>query len=225
MVDTATKCLGDGGFVAFQAGEQPVARGVRVGHGLQRGEGLGGDDEQCLRGIEIAHRLGEIRAVDIGDEAEGHGSVAVMLQRFVGHDRAEVRSADADIDHIADALAGMTLPDAATQPVGEIRHSVQNGMDLRHNIMAIVDDGSIARRPQRDVKHRAVLRDVDVVAPEHGVDAVSQAGLLGKLQQQPYGFVRDPVLGIVEIDSGRLDRQPLPAVGILGKELPEVDSP
>ena len=64
--------LGDGACLAVQAGQQPVARGARVGHGLERGEGLGGDDEQRLRRIEIAHRLGEVRAVDIGDEAEGH---------------------------------------------------------------------------------------------------------------------------------------------------------
>ena len=134
LVETATKCLAMAAFVAVQAGQQPIARRMRVGHRLERGEGLGGDDEQRLRGIEIAHRLGEIGAVDVGDEAEGHGALAVMLQRLVGHDRAEIRAADADVDHVADAPAGMTLPGAAAEPMGELRHPVQNGVDLGHDV-------------------------------------------------------------------------------------------
>ena len=96
-------------------------------------------------------------------------------------------------------------------------------MDLGHHIAAIVNDRSAARRAQRDVKHRAVLRDVDVVAPEHGLDALPQPRFLGKPKQEGQGFVGDPVLGIVEIDSGCLDREPVAALAILGEELPEVD--
>ena len=47
--------------------------------------------------------------------------------------------------------------------------------------------------------------------------------LLGELEQQAQGFVGDAVLGIVEIDSGGLDREPLAALGILGEELPQMD--
>ncbi len=61
-------------------------------------------------GVEIARRLDEIGAVDIGDEAERHVAPAVVAQRFVGHDRAEIRAADADVDDVADALAGMPEP-------------------------------------------------------------------------------------------------------------------
>jgi hypothetical protein len=136
---------GDGRFLTSEAGQQPIARGMR--HGLQCGEGLGGDNEQRLGRIEIAHRLGEIRAIDIGHEAQRHGPLAVVPQRFVGHDRPKVRPADADIDHIADPFAGMTLPGAAAQPLSEIRHRVQNGMDVGHHIAAIVNDGSVPRRP------------------------------------------------------------------------------
>jgi hypothetical protein len=54
---------------------------VRVGHRLQRGEGLGGDDEQRLGGIEIAHvASAKVGAIDVGDEAEGHVALAVVLQ-------------------------------------------------------------------------------------------------------------------------------------------------
>ena len=65
--------LGDRLLVAAQAVQQPVARGVRVGHRLQRREGLRRDDEQRLGRIEVAHRFGEVGAVDVRDEAERHG--------------------------------------------------------------------------------------------------------------------------------------------------------
>ena len=38
-------------------------------------------------------------------------------------------------------------------------------------------------RAQRDVQHGAVLGDVDLLAAEHGVDALAQAALLGELQR------------------------------------------
>ena len=72
----------------------------------------------------------------------------------------------------------------------KVGHLVQNGMDLGHDILAVVDDRSAARRAQGDVKHRALLRDVDLVAAEHGVDALAQPRLLGKLQQQSPAFRR-----------------------------------
>ena len=38
------------------------------------------------------------------------------------------------------------------------------------------------RRAQRDVQHGAVLGDVDLLAAEHRVDPLAQAGLLGQLR-------------------------------------------
>ena len=48
---------------------------------------------------------------------------------------------------------------------------------------------------------------------------------LGKLEQQLQRLVGDAVLGIVEIDAGGLDHQPLTAPAILGEELAEVKTP
>ena len=44
-----------------------------VGHRLERREGLRGDDEERLLGVEVAGRLDEVGAVDVGDEAEASG--------------------------------------------------------------------------------------------------------------------------------------------------------
>ena len=143
LVETATKCLAtDFSSPPRPASDQSRAR-VRVGHGLQRGEGLRRDDEQRLCRIEVAHGLGEVGAVDVGDEAERHGALAVVAQRLVGHHRAEVGAADADVDDIANALAGVALPLAAAHAVGESRHLVEHGVDLGHHVLAVDDDRCI----------------------------------------------------------------------------------
>ena len=72
----------------------------------------------------------------------------------------------------------MALPCAAAHPLGKVRHLVEHGVDVGHDIVAVVNDGRAARRAQRYVQHRAVLRDVDLVAAEHRVDPLAQPGLV-----------------------------------------------
>ena len=163
--------LGDGLGIAERA-QAPVAGGVRIGHGFQRGEGLGGDDKQRLRRVEISSGLGEIGAVDVRHKMEGQIAGAVGFERFVGHHRAEVRAADADVDDVTDAFAGVPLPCAAAHLAGEVGHALQHLVHLRHHVLAIHDDRLPLRGAQRHVQHGTILRDVDPVAAEHGVDAV-----------------------------------------------------
>ena len=179
--------LRDGLLVAAQSVEQPLARALGIGHGLQRREGLGGNDEQRLGRVEVAGRLNEVNAVNVGDEAEGHRPLAVMFERFVGHDRPEVGAADADVDDVADALAGVALPRAAPDAVGEVGHLVEHGMDLGHNVLAVHNDGGVLGRSQGDVQDGAVLGEVDLVPAEHRVNALAQAGLRGQLHEQLEG--------------------------------------
>ena len=140
LVETATKCLATAAG-SFQSLEGPVARRVRVGHRLQSRKGLRRDDEQRLLGIEVAGGLGEVGAVDIGNKAEGQFALAVVPQGFIGHHRPQVRPADADIDDIADRLAGVAFPLPAAHPVGKGGHLVQHGMDLGHDVFAVHDNG------------------------------------------------------------------------------------
>ena len=66
---------------------QPLARGLGVGHRLDRRERLGRDDEQRLLGVEVAGRLPDIGAVDVGHEAHLEPAIAVVAQRLVTHGR------------------------------------------------------------------------------------------------------------------------------------------
>jgi hypothetical protein len=49
------------------------------------------------------------------------------------------------------------------------------------------------------VQDRTVFRDVDLLAAEHGVNALAQAGFIGELQEQLEGFVSDAVLRVIQV--------------------------
>ena len=57
--------LGDGGLVTTQTGERPLAGRGGIGHCLQRGKGLGGNDKERLGGVEVVGGLREVGAVHI----------------------------------------------------------------------------------------------------------------------------------------------------------------
>src|SRR5882724_9718280 len=76
----------------------------------------------------------------------------------------------------------------------------------------------------RPVKHRALLGDVDLVAREHRVPPRGHAGGSREVEQQPDRLVGHAVLGVVEVEPGRLRDQPLAAPWILREQLPQVDA-
>ena len=158
-------------LLVAQGRQAPGARAARVGERLQGGEGLRADDEQRLGGVEVAGGLGEVGAVDVRDEAERHRPVAVVLQRFIGHDRTQIGTADAYVDHVANALSGVPLPLSVANAVAEAGHSVQYTVNLRDHIVAIDEDGGTLWRSQRHMQNRSLLRDVDLLASEHGINA------------------------------------------------------
>ena len=101
-------------------------------------------------------------------------------------------------------------------------------MYLRNDVGAIDDNGVAARRAQGDVKNRAVLGHVDLVAAEHRVDAIAQPRLFRQLPQKTQGFVRDPVLRVVEIQAGKFSRHALAALRVVcekGSQVQAADLP
>jgi hypothetical protein len=108
LVDTATKCFASASSGALL--QEPGARGVRVHHGLGRGEGLRGDDEEGGFRIHARQRGVHVVAVDVRDEVHGQARMGELAQRQADHLRAEVGAADADVDDVGDLLAGMAQP-------------------------------------------------------------------------------------------------------------------
>ena len=85
--------------VGSQCRRQPFARGLGIGHRLDGGEGFRSDDEQRRFGVEPLQRVMHVRAVDIGNVVRAR-AVMVRRQRQRRHDRAEIGTADADVDDV-----------------------------------------------------------------------------------------------------------------------------
>ena len=146
-----------------------------------------------------------------------------MAQRFIGHDRPEVGAADADVDDVPDRLAGVPLPLARADAVGEGGHPVEDGVHLRDDVDAVDDERLPSWHAQRDVEDGAVLGDVDAVAAEHRLGPLAQAGLLGELQEEAERLVGDAVLRVVEVQASPLRRQPLAARRVVGEQVAQVE--
>ena len=119
----------------------------------------------------------------------------------------------------------MALPLAAADAVGEAGHLVEHRVHVGDDVLPVHDDRGVPRRAQGDMQDRAVLGDVDPVAPEHGVDPLAQAAFPGQLQEEPQRVVGDAVLRVVEEEAGGLDCQTLAAFGILREQRAEMDVP
>src|SRR6266853_6530738 len=106
-----------------------------------------------------------------------------MLQCFVSHDGPKVGAADADVDDVANAFASVAFPLAAPHAVGEISHLIEDGVDVRHDVLAINNDGCPFWRAQSHMQDSAVFRDIDLFTPEHSVDPPTQARLVCELHE------------------------------------------
>ena len=195
---------------------------MRIRHRLQRRERFRRDDEERLGGIEIANRLGEVGTVNVGHEPERHGSIAVVLERFEGHDRSEVRTADADVDDIPNAFTGVSFPLPILNAVGEIGHPIEHGVDLGYHVLAVDHDRCVPGCAQGDVQDCSLLRDVDLVASEHRIDPRSQARFLCQFDEKADGVGRDAILGVIQEEAHILGRHPLTACGVTGEQIAQM---
>ena len=187
--------LGDELLVACGL-EEPVAAGVRVGHGLKGGEGLGCDEEECGLGIAALQDLGSMGAVDVGDEV--HLEVVLVGPQGLGdHDRAQIGSADSDVDDALDCLAGIALPLAGDDLLGEGLHLGKDALHIGHHILSVNEDRLAAHVAEGGMKNCAALGAVDLLAAEHRLDGIADAALLCELAEKAHGGAVNEVLGVV----------------------------
>ena len=173
--------------------------------------------------VEVARRLDEVGAVDVGDEAERQVAPRVVAQRLVRHHRPEVGAADADVDDVADRLAGVALPLARADAVGEGGHPVEHRVHLGHDVLAVDDDRRRLAASRSATCSTARSSVTLICSPRNiAVDALAQAGLLGQLHQQRERLVGDPVLRVVEVQAGAFRGQPLAPVRVRGEQVPDV---
>ena len=203
--------------------QAPGARRVRVGQRLERRERLGADDEQRLLGIEVARGFREVGAVDVGDEAEGQVAPAVVTQRFVGHHRAEIGAADADVDDVADAADPCGRASGRCGPRRQkaaMRSSTACTSGTTSTPSTRIRSPAGARRATWSTARCSVTL---IFSPPNIASMRSaQAALLGQPQQQPDRLVGDAILRVVEVEAGGFGRQALAPPGIVGEELPQM---
>ena len=204
-----------------ERGDRPGPGRASVGERLLGGEGLGRDDEQGLGGVEAVHGLGEVGAVHVGDEPEGEFPVGVMPQRRVGHDRAEIRAANPDIDDCSDPLARVPEPLPFADAVAEGGHPIEHRVHARHHVRAIERDRLRSWRPQRHVEHGPVFGDVDPLPREHAVDPWPQSAGFRQADQERQRGLGEPLLGVIHHEPAGFERELLGPVVIGGEPLPE----
>jgi hypothetical protein len=95
-------------------------------------------------------------------------------------------------------------------------------VNLGNDVNAIGEDLPTLWGAQRDMQNGALFGDVDLVAREHGVDVLAQAGLLRKLKDQPNRFAGNGVLRVIEVETQVRQREAFATLGILREEQPKV---
>ena len=149
------------------------------------------------------------------------------METAVCHRRAEVAAADADVDHGADPLAGVTGPLAAAHPLGERAHPVEDLVHIGDDVAGVtvvvehVDDRA-ARGAERCVQYGAVLGRIDLLAGEHRVAAPLDIGGRGDLDQTLQRVAGDALLGEVDAQIARRTGERRRSLRVVGEQLAQV---
>mmetsp|Transcript_5809 Transcript_5809/g.21989 ORF Transcript_5809/g.21989 Transcript_5809/m.21989 type:complete len:451 (-) Transcript_5809:77-1429(-) len=209
-----------------EGGDDPLADGPRVEHRLRGGERLGHHHHQRRLRVEAVERTRHVDGIDVGEEAKlpAPGAVrrlAAGAQRGVHEERAEEGAADADGDDGGERLAGVPEPLAVANLLGEILDLVEDVPDVRDDVLTVDVDHLVARRARGDVEHGAVLRGVDVLAREHGVDLALEVRLVGEFVELRHRLLGDALPGVVAVHAVVLDGERLASLLVLD-EVPEV---
>lgn len=214
------------GALSLELLEHPGLDLAGVGEGLERGEGLGDDDHERGLGIQTLELLGLVVGVDVGDIAAVDTGVGIGTQSLVSHDRAQIGAADADGHQMLDLLAGNALPLTGAHALGEGIHAVEDLVHVGDDVLAVDDELTLlaCRATKRGVQDGAVLGGVDVLAGEHGVTALLELHLAGKIAQQLDGLIGHQVLRQIKVQVTGVKAQLVHALGIGGEPGLEVDT-
>ena len=196
---------------------KPGLCGMRVGHRLDGGEGLGGDNHQRGARVQILERIGNMRAIHVRHEMAAR-PVMVWRQRQHRHHRPQIRSANADIDHIGDLAAG-ACDFTTAQSGGEIAHPLQCRAHLGHDILPVHDHRRRILPPQGRVQNRPVFGLVDFLTGEHGRAPLRYATCVTQTLQRLQDFSVQMGLGKVEMQIAQTGREPRRAVRVGGEQI------
>ena len=196
--------LGDGLFVAIESLENGSLGSFGVGHGFKSGEGLGSNDEERFFDVHLLEGFGHVGAIDVRNEVDFRRVFAssrlfsIRLEGFSHHHRTEVGTADTDVHHVLDGLAGVAFPLAGTHELGEFFHVLEHGANFGHHVLAIDANRIVTLVAQSGVEHGALFGGVNLFAGKVLAAHVFETGRLQEVLELGHGFVGDDVLGVVQ---------------------------
>ncbi len=123
---------------------------------------------------------------------------------------------------VRDGETGLPFPLARTDPPGDSGHPIEHFVHVGDDVATVDLEAGAAGHTECDVTDRPVLGGVDVLAGEHRVAQLLDAGPACDGREQREGLVGHPVLGDVDEKVRGRKRHPTPAVGVLGEELPQM---
>ena len=125
-----------------------------------------------------------------------------------------------------DLLTGYALPLTGAHALGEGVHAVEDLVHVGDDILAVDNELALlaCRTTKRGVQDGAVLGGVDVLAGEHGVTALLELHLAGKIAQQLDGLISHQVLRQIEVQVTGVKAQLVHAVGVSSEPGLEVDT-
>lgn len=91
-------------------------------------------------------------------------------------------------------------PDSTENGIGELLHVRQNGVNVRSDVFSINEDRSVLAIPQSHVQNGPVLREIDLLAVEHGVARVLHLSRSRQAEEELERLGIDAVLRVVEQD-------------------------
>ena len=196
--------LGDGLFVAVESLENGSLGGFGVRHGFKSGESLGSDDEERFFDVHLLEGFGHVGAVDVRNEVDfrrvfaSSRLVGIRLQGFGHHHRTEVGTADTDVHNVLDGLAGVALPLARADELGEFFHVLEHAANFGHHVLAVDANRIVALVTKCGVEHGALFGGVNLFAGKILTAHVFETGRLQEILELGHGFVSDDVLGVVQ---------------------------
>ena len=161
--------------------------------------------------------------VHIGHKVETHLRMPVVVQGRDDHLGTEIRSPDADIDHIGDPFPGVSRPFTTPDLVGKGTHFGEHFPDIPHDILAVDKHRPFRTIAQGRVQNRPVLGHIDPLPGKHRSDPFLDLAFFGQGQKEIQGGIRDPVLGKIKENRSEPAGKHGEPVRIIVEQAPHVD--
>mmetsp|Transcript_40401 Transcript_40401/g.72796 ORF Transcript_40401/g.72796 Transcript_40401/m.72796 type:complete len:592 (+) Transcript_40401:163-1938(+) len=216
------KVLRHTGGISLVVIQKPRLARTRIGHGLLRRKRLGCNQEERPFGIALLENFGSVRPIDIRDEEHFKIAFAVRLERLGDHDRTEVGPSDANVHDRVDGLAGVALPGSIADVFGERLDLGEDGVYLRHDILAVDVDGGVGLVAEGHVEDGAVFGVVDFDARVHFLGLAHDVRFRSELVEEVHGLFRDAVLRVVDEEVLEFEIHFVEAGGVSGEEVADL---